>query len=467
MKMWAGRFREPVDQAFDTWQRSFPFDQRLLPQELAASRAYARALAKAGVLEAEELTSLLDGLDQIEKETAGKVRRLEESRAEDVHHYVELRLTDLVGEVGLKLHAGRSRNEQIATDLRLFAREQLDQIRAQLADLIEAFLGRAAEQEQIPMPAYTHLQPAEPVLVAHWLMAYGEMCFRDLERLRDCRERLNVLPLGSGAVAGAPLPLDRAAMARELGFTRISANSIDATSDRDFLLEFLHALVLVMLHLSRWAEETVLFTSREFGFLELPESLSTGSSAMPQKKNPDLAELLRGKVGRVVGAAASVTLTLKALPLAYDKDLQETQEPLFDAVDTVKQALVQASAFVRVVRFRRDRLETTARTGFLNATACAQYLVRQGVPFRKAHTAVAKAVEHSLERNCELEDLTLEELRQASPAFQADVREHLTLEAVLASHDLPGGTHPRRVAAALREARERLANLRKELHADA
>ena len=469
MKMWAGRFSRAagLDAGFERWQRSFPFDRRLLPQELAASRAYAGALAQAGVLSASELATILDGLERLGQKAAREPSWLEGSEAEDVHHFVEEQLVGLVGEVGYKLHTGRSRNEQIATDLRLFVRQSLDAIRARLADLIEVFLARAAEQGGAAMPAYTHLQRAEPVLAAHWLLAYAEMFFRDAERLGDCRRRVLVLPLGSGAVAGPGLALDRAGLARELGFERLSANSLDATSDRDFAVEFLAALSCVALHLSRWAEEMTLFSTSEFGFVQLPEQFATGSSAMPQKKNPDALELLRGKTGRVVGAAVAVFLVQKGLPLAYNKDLQEGQEPLFDAVDTVSGSLAVAAGFLRAVRFDAERMQAAASSGFLNATAAAGYLVRRGVPFRHAHTAIGQAVQHCLEKGCTLESLSLEELRQFSPAFDADFYRCLSLDAVLARHDVVGGTAPARVKAALAEAQQRLAALRKELHAHA
>ncbi|MFQ5662974.1 MAG: argininosuccinate lyase [Terriglobia bacterium] len=464
-KMWGERFREPLDAGFERWQRSFPFDRRLLPEELAASRAYARALAPAGVLSASELAAILDALERLEKKVSQQPALLEDADAEDVHHFVERQLVALVGEVAYKLHSGRSRNEQIATDLRLFARKSIDDLRARLADLIEVFLTRAAEQGERAMAAYTHLQRAEPVLVAHWLLAYAEMFFRDAERLVDCRRRVDVLPLGSGAVAGAGVKIDRATLGGALGFERISANSLDATSDRDFELEFLHALSFIALHLSRWAEELALFSTAEFGFVRLPESFATGSSAMPQKKNPDALELLRGKVGRVVGSAVGVLLVLKALPLAYNKDLQESQEPLFDATDTVRAALGIAGGFLRALQFDAARMQAAARSGFLNATAAANYLVHRGIPFRRAHAAIRQGVELCLRKGCELESLSLDELRRFSGEFDQDVYACLTLEAVLASHDVVGGTAPARVQQALGEARQRLSALRKELDA--
>ena len=310
MKMWSGRFRQPLDPDFERWQRSFTFDRRLLRYELAASSAHARALKTAGILTSDELIQILQGLEEIGKQATESAEFLEDSEAEDVHHFVEKRLAGAIGEAGYKLHSGRSRNEQIATDLRLYVRAAIDELREQLAELCAAFTDRAEACAEAVMPAYTHLQKAEPVLVAHWLLAYVEMFLRDAARLADCRARLNLCPLGSGAVAGATLPLDRELMAKALEFDGPTANSMAATSDRDFALEFVNALSILAMHLSRWAEEMILFSSQEYGFVSLPEAYSTGSSAMPQKKNPDLLELVRGKSGRVVGYATSLLITM-------------------------------------------------------------------------------------------------------------------------------------------------------------
>ena len=300
---------------------------------------------------------------------------LDDDEAEDVHHFVEKQLVALIGETGYKLHSGRSRNEQIATDLRLYVRATIDQLRQELAELCGVIADRAEQAADAAMPAYTHLQRAEPVLVGHWLLAYVEMFLRDAERLADCRKRLNVCPLGSGAVAGATLPLDRAFMADSLGFDGATANSIDATSDRDFALEFVNALSLLAMHLSRWAEEMILFSSQEYGFVALPEAYSTGSSAMPQKKNPDLLELVRGKSGRVLGNATALMIAVKGLPLAYNKDLQETQEPLFDSCDTLLQMLPLVTGWMKAVEFNKERMQQAAQSGFMNAWAAATYLV--------------------------------------------------------------------------------------------
>ena len=467
MKMWSGRFRQPLDPAFDRWQRSFPFDQCLLPYELEASRAHARALEHAGVLSSEELAEIVRGLEKIGEKAQAEPAFLADDEAEDVHHFVEKQLVALIGDTGYKLHSGRSRNEQIATDLRLYVRATIDQLQALLADWLQAFLSHAEKADRAAMPAYTHTQRAEPVLVAHWLLVYAEMFLRDSERLTDCRVRLNVCPLGSGAVAGATIALDRGAMAADLGFDVPTANSLDATSDRDFVLEFVQTLSVLALHLSRWAEEMILFSTQEYGFISLPEMYSTGSSAMPQKKNADLLELVRGKAGRVVGAATTLLMTVKGLPLAYNKDMQETQEPLFDATRTVLSTLPLATGWMKEVQFDFTRMQQAAQSGFMNAWAAATYLVERGVPSRLAHEAVGKAVQLCIERGCELQDLSLEQLQQIHPAFDKDVYKALTLDAVLAIHDVEGGTAPAQVLQAIQRAEQRIAHLRGEVHAHA
>jgi argininosuccinate lyase len=466
MKMWSGRFRQPLDPEFERWQRSFPFDRRLLPYELAASRAHAQALKNAGILSSEELISILQGLDQIAAQAVSPAF-LEDNEAEDIHHFVEKQLVALIGDTGFKLHSGRSRNEQIATDLRLYVRASIDQLRVLLADLMDACLDRAERAGNAAMPSYTHLQRAEPVLVAHWLLSYVEMFARDAERLGDCRKRVNFCPLGSGPVAGATLALDRAAMVAALEFDAPTANSIDATSDRDFVLEFVNVLSLLALHWSRFAEEMIIFSTQEFGFVQLPEAYSTGSSAMPQKKNPDLLELMRGKAARVLGHANTLMIAVKGLPLAYNKDLQETQEPLFDATETVMALLPMATGFIRSVEFDFERMELAARTGFLNAWAAATYLVRRGVPFRLAHEQVGKAVQLCLEKGCELQDLPLATLQELHLAFGADFPASLELRAVLEVHDVAGGTAPARVRQAIAAARKKSVSLREGVHVHA
>jgi argininosuccinate lyase len=467
MKMWSGRVRQPLDPAFESWQRSWEFDCCLLECELEASAAHARALAPAGVLTPDELNSVLHGLEQISELAASSPGFLDDPEAEDVHHFVEKQLVKLVGDVGYKLHSGRSRNEQIATDLRIYARAACDEIDEALRTLITAFLDRAERAGCAAMPAYTHLQRAEPVLVAHWLLAYVEMLLRDSDRLADWRQRANRCPLGSGAVAGSTLPLDRNLMSAELGFSAPSSNSIDATSDRDFAIEFVNVLSLLSLHLSRWAEEMLLFSTQEYGFLRLPEAYSTGSSAMPQKLNGDLLELTRAKAARVMGDATALLVTTKGLPLAYNKDLQETQEPLFHAAESVLALLPLIAGWVRSVEFNFERMQAAAETGYTNAFAAATYLARKGVPFRMAHEQVGKAVRLALDNHCELQDLTLEDLQRIDFHFQQDFYACVRLDNVLAIHDVPGGTAPTRVQEAISAARKRLSVTCEEAHAHA
>jgi argininosuccinate lyase len=465
--MWSGRFRQPLDPAFERWQRSFPFDQILLPFELDASRAHARALEHAGILSSEELAEIVRGLEQIGEKAHADESFLKDDEAEDVHHFVEKQLVAIIGDTGYKLHSGRSRNEQIATDLRLYVRNAIDQTQSLLADWMQAILTRAEKARDDAMPAYTHLQRAEPVLVAHWLLAYVEMFLRDVDRLADCRMRLNVCPLGSGAVAGATVKLDRAAIAADLGFDALTANSLDATSDRDFVLEFVQALSQLSVHLSRWAEEMILFSTQEYGFVALPESYSTGSSAMPQKKNPDLLELVRGKAGRIVGAATSLLMTVKGLPLAYNKDMQETQEPLFDATQTILSILPLVTGWMKEVEFDYARMNQAAQSGFMNAWAAATYLVDRGVPSRLAHEAVGKAVKLCVERGCELQDLSAPDLQQIHSAFGSDFPKCLPLDAVLSIHHVEGGTARPSVKQAIQRAEQRIALLRGNVHAHA
>src|SRR5216684_453491 len=471
MKMWSGRFRQPLDPEFEEWQRSFPYDQRLLPFEIAASRAHANALEHAGVLSSEELSEIVKALEEIGRRAESSPEFLNDPEAEDVHHFVEKQLVALIGATGYKLHTGRSRNEQIATDLRLFVRESIDTLHNLIADWIEALLARAEaagnSSSLLAIPAYTHLQPAEPVLVAHWLLAYVEMFLRDAGRLADCRKRANLCPLGSGAVAGATLTLNRQAMAETLGFDGPTANSIDATSDRDFAIEFVNTLSLLALHLSRWSEEMIVFSSQEYGFVSSPENYSTGSSAMPQKKNPDLLELVRGKSGRIIGHATTLMIALKGLPLAYNKDLQETQEPIFDTSDTMLAMLPLVTGWMKAVEFHYERMLQAAQTGFMNAWAAATYLVKRGVPSRLAHEQVGKAVQICVDKGCELQDLSLDELRALNPAFEQDFYDSLSLASVLAIHDVPGGTAPARVRAAIAAARKTIDSLREERHAHA
>jgi argininosuccinate lyase len=458
--MWSGRFREPLNKEFESWQRSFPFDWRLVPYEVEASIAHARAIQAAGILTSEELLQMEEGLRAIAKQQAeqGEAIVTANPQAEDVHHYVELELTKQIGDLALKLHTGRSRNEQIATDMRLFVRDAIDNTLDGLNEWRGALLELAtmAAKALAIMPGYTHLQRAEPVLVAHWLLAYVAMLERDYSRFLDARRRMNFCPLGSGAIAGATLVLNRSIAATSLGFTAPTGNSMDATSDRDFMLDFAQAASTLGLHISRFAEELTLYSTAEFGFLDLPERFSTGSSAMPQKKNPDLTELARGKSARLLGAATALATLIKGLPLAYNKDLQEGQEQIFDVADTLAGLFSVLPNFTRALVFRTPHMHSAAETGYLNAMAAATYLSNKGVPFRKAHEIIGNAVRLGLDRNIELNAIPLSNLRQLSESFEEDFFAHISLRRTVDCHDVPGGTAIDRVKLALNEARARL-----------
>ena len=466
-KMWSGRFRQPLDAHFEAWQRSFAFDWRLVRFEVQASIAHARTITAAGILNREEEARMLSGLRGVgeinfhgERDLADEALPFAASaaQAEDVHHFVELELTRLIGDLALKLHTGRSRNEQIATDMRLYILESIEHTLSGQQDWALALIDVARRAGDAVMPSYTHLQRAEPVLVAHWLLAYVSMLERDMSRLRDCKARMNLCPLGSGAIAGATLPLDRTIAADLLGFAGPTSNSMDATSDRDFALEFTQALSIFGLHVSRFAEEITLFSTAEFGFVELPEAFATGSSAMPQKKNPDMTELIRGKSARLFGSSATLAMLIKGLPLAYNKDLQEGQEPVFDASETVLGILAVLPAFTKSLSFRLDRMYSAAAAGYLNAMAAATYLSNKGVPFRKAHEQIGYAVRFGIDSGRELQELTLAELRQFGSAFEEDFFSAVTMTATLDCHDVIGGTARHRVAAALEAAAERLSS---------
>ena len=460
MKMWSGRFREPLDSTFDHWQRSFSFDYRLLSQEAHASRAHSLALLDAGVLTHEEQRRIAEALEDLLRTGFSQPHKPDEqvgwNDAEDIHHFVEMELVNRVGDLGLKLHTGRSRNEQVATDLRLYILGKSKAVVVHILAWAQQLIEQAKQAGEAAMPAYTHLQRAEPVLVAHWLLAYVEMLLRDASRLEDCAARMNYCPLGSGAVAGATLALDRSIASRELGFTAPTANSMDATSDRDFVLEYLQVLTILGVHMSRFAEEITLFSTAEFGFVELPEAFSTGSSAMPQKKNPDLTELVRAKVGRISGAAQTVLLTLKGLPLAYNKDMQETQEPVFAATAAVQPTLYLLARFTRALRFRTDRMQAACEHGYLNAMAAATYLTGKDIPFRTAHERIGAAVRLGLETGRELGALSLSELQEIEPLFAEDFYQAVTLQATLDCHDVLGGTARARVKTALAETEARV-----------
>ncbi len=454
--LWGGRFAQEADPSFATFNNSFAFDRRLFAVDVRASVAHCNALTAAGVISNEEADKIKQGLQTILERGAADDGYFDEMPAEDVHSFVEARLVELIGHAGRKLHTGRSRNDQVATDLRLWSREAIDQLLIHVRATQEAFLDLAEANSDAVLPGYTHLQRAQPILFAHWCLAYFEMLARDRERLGETRKRVNVLPLGSAALAGSSFPIDREAVARELGFESVSRNSVDAVSDRDFCVEFAGCCSLIMVHLSRLAEEVILYSTSEFGFFELSDAVSTGSSLMPQKKNPDSMELVRGKAGRVFGHTVSLLTMLKGLPLAYNKDMQEDKEAVFAAFDTTHACLEVSALVLGNVKLNIERMRAAASQGMMNATELADYLVRKGVPFREAHETVGRIVIRALEQRIELGELTLDELRLFSSEIQDDVSEALTLERTLASKSVVGGTAPERVAEALRTARKLL-----------
>jgi argininosuccinate lyase len=454
--LWGGRFTSGADPSFAELNNSFSFDRRLFAVDVRASVAHCKALVAAGVLNANEADKIQAGLQTILESGQTDGSYFDELDSEDVHSFVEARLVELIGEAGRKLHTGRSRNDQVATDLRLWLREAIDQLLGQAISTQKTLLDLAENKLHAVLPGYTHLQRAQPILFAHWCLAYFEMLARDRERLEQARKRVNVLPLGSAALAGASFPIDREALARELGFDSVSRNSVDAVSDRDFCVEFVSACSLVMVHLSRLAEEVILYSTSEFGFFELSDAVATGSSLMPQKKNPDSMELVRGKAGRVFGQLVSLLTMLKGLPLAYNKDMQEDKEAVFDAFDTTHSCLEVAALVLRNVKLNEERMLAAASRGMMNATELADYLVRKGIPFREAHETVGRIVVKAIASGIELGELSLEELRSFSSAIEDDVFEALKLENTLATKSVAGGTAPQRVAEALRAARESL-----------
>ncbi|MFZ0061641.1 MAG: argininosuccinate lyase [Pyrinomonadaceae bacterium] len=453
--LWGGRFREAVDEGFADFNRSFPFDRRLLEVDVRASVAYCEALRAAGVLADDEAHRITAALHEVQNQAETKAKYINDE-SEDVHSFVEASLVELIGPTGLKLHTGRSRNDQVATDLRLWLRGALDDLGGRVASTQEALLDFAANNSQTIIPGYTHLQRAQPVLLAHWCLAYFEMFARDRERVTDARRRVNVMPLGSGALAGTSFAIDREALARALGFAAVSRNSLDAVSDRDFCVEFANACALIMVHLSRLAEDIIIYATTEFGFFELSDAVATGSSLMPQKKNPDSMELVRGKAGRVFGHVTGLLATLKALPLAYNKDMQEDKEAVFDSFDTVSACLGVTATVLKNISVNESRARAAAGTGYMNATELADYLVRKGMPFREAHEVVGRIVVHALERGVELVELTLEEMRSICALIDADVFGGLTLEQTLNTKSQSGGTAPKRVLEALADAGNRL-----------
>lgn len=451
MKLWGGRFTKASDRLTEDFNASIAVDSRMYREDIAGSIAHAEMLAKQGIIAPEEKALMVAGLQEI-------LFELEEGRleftvaAEDVHMNIETFLIAKIGEVGKKLHTARSRNDQVALDVRLYLREEAKAIMTLIINLEETLLSLARKHTETIMPGYTHMQKAQPVTLAHHFMAYFEMLHRDAERLQDCVKRFNSMPLGSGALAGTGFKLDREYVQEQLAFASITRNSLDAVSDRDFALEFCSFASILMMHLSRFSEELILWSSEEFGFVELDDAYTTGSSIMPQKKNPDLAELVRGKTGRVYGDLMALLTLMKALPLAYNKDMQEDKEALFDAIDTVKKCLMVYEPMLRTARFKADKMLQGAKGGFTNATDLADYLVGKGLPFRDAHAVVGRAVLYCIEKGRTLEDISLEDYKDFSPLIESEIYQYLDIKACVERRAVPGGPAPTAVARAIEEA---------------
>ncbi|OGB89664.1 argininosuccinate lyase [candidate division WOR-1 bacterium RIFCSPHIGHO2_01_FULL_53_15] len=454
-KAWGGRFREPLAKTAEAFSSSVAYDSRLFKQDIVGSIAYARALVKAKVLSAAEAKKIIRALEEIMRGMqAGRIAL--KAEFEDVHMNIESLLIAKIGETGKKLHAGRSRNDQVVTDVRMYAKYEVTEIVRLIKKLQTVFIDLAEKHIKVIMPGYTHLQRAQPVLLSHHLMAYYEMFARDKEKFLAAGCEADVMTLGSGALAGAGFDIDREALAKELGFSKISKNSLDAVSDRDFIVSFAAAASLLMTHISRFSEELIIWSTYEFNFVEISDRYTTGSSIMPQKKNPDIAELCRGKTGRVFGNLTRLLTILKGLPLAYNRDLQEDKEALFDTVDTVKSVLAIYSEMLAATKFNAEVMTAAARKGYLTATDVAYYLVGRGIPFREAHAIVGKIVAYCEESNMQIEYLSLNQLKQFSDVFTYDVTRVLSAESSIANRDIPGGTAASRVKEAIKRARKDL-----------
>jgi len=461
-RLWGGRFDKAPDAIFDAFQNSFAFDCRLLPYEIAVDRAWAAALERCGILTVPEREQTLAALDGIERRASDDPVRLASSAAEDVHHFVEKALVEELGPLGWKLHTGRSRNELVATDFRLFVIDAANEVRSGLMALIKSLLAQAKANLKVPMAGMTHMQHAQPILLSHFLMAHAEAFTRDLLRVKAASTSADACPMGSGAIAGNAYGIDRGLIARDLGFSRITPNSLDAVSDRDFALDFLFALSGIATHLSRLAEDFVLFSSQEFSYVIAPDEYSTGSSLMPQKKNPDSWELLRGKTGRITGALFGLLTTLKGLPTSYQRDLQEDKEGLFAAHDQIRDMLAVATGALSLTRFRESRLQAAAANPALLATDAADYLVRRGVPFRQAHDLVGQVLRKAEKQEKPWTELSAGDLRTISPEFGDDLLPSLTLGAAIASKSVPGGTAEPSVRRAIAQLEQNLAQMEKQ-----
>ena len=463
-RLWGGRFEREPDKQFDAFQRSFSFDRRLLPYELEVDRAWAKALQTVGILTEVEVRDTLNALQSISDELVADQTFLQGSTAEDVHHFVESALVHELGALGWKLHTGRSRNELVATDFRLFVMDAAASLQRQLAEFLSAILEQAETNFGVPMAGMTHMQHAQPILLSHFLMAHADAFSRDVTRLQQASESADACPMGSGALAGNSFNIDRNAIARDLGFSRITANSLDAVSDRDFALDYLFALAGIATHLSRLAEDFVIFASQEFGYVILPDEYSTGSSLMPQKKNPDAWELIRGKTGRITGALLGLLTTLKGLPTSYQRDLQEDKEALFAAHDQVAAMLAIATGAVATTKFNTDRLRAAASNPVLFATDGADYLVHKGLPFRQAHDLIGKVLREAERQGKPWTQLSLEDVQKISPLFEQDFLAAPSVESSIATKAVPGGTAPEQVRSAIAELQNRITELNAKLN---
>ncbi|MBQ1435991.1 MAG: argininosuccinate lyase [Clostridia bacterium] len=444
MKMWAGRFQKEIDREVNDFNSSISFDKRLYRQDITGSLAHAAMLSEQGIITKDEAAEISRGLLEIMAEIEADDSILS-ADAEDIHMNVEALLTQKIGDTGKKLHTARSRNDQVALDMRMYAREETKNIRAEVLKLLSALVKLAGEHTSTVMPGYTHLQRAQPITFSHHLMAYAQMFMRDVTRLNDAYARMDEMPLGSGALAASTFPINRESVAKKLGFSDITKNSLDGVSDRDYLLELTSAISIIMMHLSRFSEEVILWCSSEFSFIELDDAYSTGSSIMPQKKNPDIAELVRGKTGRVYGSLIALLTMMKGLPLAYNKDMQEDKESFFDAADTVKMCLSIFTPMLETMRVKADNMRKAASGGFTNATDCADYLAKKGLPFRDAYKVVGGLVHVCIERGCGLSDLTVDELKTYCPLFSDDVYDAISLDTCVGERKAMGGPAPESV----------------------
>ncbi len=465
-KLWTGRFKEKTAQIVETFTSSIDVDRRLYAYDIQGSIAHCKTLAKASIISDQEARKLIKGLKTIHKEIDEATFQFSD-RLEDIHTHIESRLGEIVGKVAQKLHTARSRNDQVALDVRMYLRDQVDSISHLLLKLQNVLVDIARRHIETVLPGYTHLQRAQPILLAHHLMAYYEMFSRDTERLEDCLARINVMPLGSAALAGTPYPIDRKYTAELLGFKKVSANSVDSVSDRDFIIEFLSAAAICMMHLSRLSEELIIWSSAEFGFVELPDAFATGSSIMPQKKNPDVPELIRGKTGRVFGNLMAMLTLMKSLPLSYNRDMQEDKVLLFDSADILAACIEVYTQMLPQIQIKHGRMQNAASTGYQNATDLADYLVTKGMPFREAHHCVGQAVSFALKKKKEIHDLSIKQLQKFAPQIEDDIFDYLTTQQMIDRRTSIGGTATKTVKAALRNAEKKLkkeANRKTKLH---